>query len=182
MLYYTSTCERTQVRNALGAGSACPEARLIHMNEGKLAQNGVHLQDHEYKTVKLLLENGFDVELIPPSQIKGLRMPDIMMGGIPWEMKSPEGDGKKTIQNTMQNAAHQAGNIIIDLRRCKINEEKAIRGFEREFNLSKRVKRMKIITLEEKNLTFPRKRGSIIVQGVGLQWRYAVRHTIFFNN
>lgn len=49
------------------------------MGKGNLKQNGVHLQDHEYATVKLLLENGFDIELIPPSQIKNLKMPDMIL-------------------------------------------------------------------------------------------------------
>ena len=49
------------------------------MKKGTLKTNGVHLRDHEYATVKLLLENGYDVELVPPSQINGLRMPDIML-------------------------------------------------------------------------------------------------------
>ena len=60
------------------------------MKEGNLTQNRVHLKEHEYATVKTLLKNGYDVELIPPSEIKGLRMPDIMLQGIPWEMKSPQ--------------------------------------------------------------------------------------------
>lgn len=40
------------------------------MEKGKLKQNGVHLEEHEYNTVKYLLESGYDVELIPPSKIK----------------------------------------------------------------------------------------------------------------
>ena len=104
------------------------------MKKGILKTNGVHLEEHEYETVKLLLANGYDVELIPPSVIKGLRMPDLMLNSVPWEMKAPEGDGKKTAQNTMQKAAHQAGNVIIDLRRCKMPEEIAIKEFKHIFN------------------------------------------------
>ncbi len=115
------------------------------MKKGILKQNGVHLQDHEYATVKLLLEKGYDIELIPPSQIKNLRMPDIMMCELPWEMKAPEGKSKYTAQNIIQDAAKQAQNVIIDLRRCKLSEEKAISDFDREFNKSKHMKRMKII-------------------------------------
>ncbi|MCR5094833.1 MAG: hypothetical protein K6B72_12775 [Lachnospiraceae bacterium] len=124
------------------------------MENGNLKTNGVHLRDHEYATVKLLLENGYDVELIPPSQISGLRMPDIMLQGTPWEMKAPEGNGKKTVQNTMQNAAHQSGNVIIDLRRSKMSEDQALRDFEREFQKSKHIKRMKIIKKDSDILDF----------------------------
>ena len=111
------------------------------MEKGKLKQNGVHLQDHEYATVKLLLENGYDIELIPPSQIKNLRMPDIMMLSVPWEMKAPIGDGKNTIQNILQDAVGQSRNIVIDLRRCKLSEEQAISKINREFQVSKHIKR-----------------------------------------
>ncbi len=124
------------------------------MKKGILKTNGVHLQDHEYATVKLLLQNGFDVELIPPSQIKHLRMPDIMMNGIPWEIKSPEGKSKYTAQNVMQGAAGQSRNVIIDLRRCKLTEENAISDFTREFNISKHFKRMKIVTKSADILDF----------------------------
>ncbi|MBR1479024.1 MAG: hypothetical protein IJ608_13855 [Lachnospiraceae bacterium] len=126
----------------------------MEKGKGNLTQNGVHLKAHEYETVKILLENGFDVELIPVSEIKGLRMPDIMMQGIPWEMKSPQGDGKKTIKNTVQNASHQSESIIIDLRRCKIPEDKALKEIDRYFKLSRRLKRLKIITKDEKVLDF----------------------------
>ncbi|MBP5383392.1 MAG: hypothetical protein J6Y57_00290 [Lachnospiraceae bacterium] len=57
------------------------------MKKGKLTQNRVHLQSHEYITVKLFLEMGFDIELIPKSQITKYRQPDIMMGGVAWEIK-----------------------------------------------------------------------------------------------
>ncbi len=116
------------------------------MGKGHLKQNDVHLQDHEYTTVKLLIENGFDIELIPPSQIKNLKIPDMILQGVPWEMKSPVADGKYTIKNIVQNASHQSENILIDLRRCKISDEIAIKQIRHFFELSKRIRRVKIIT------------------------------------
>ena len=124
------------------------------MKKGTLIQNGVHLKEHEYQTVKLLLEQGYDIELIPTSKIPKLRMPDIMMLGKPWEMKSPQGDGKRTIMNTMQNAVHQSTNIIVDLRRCKIKDGQAIKELQRQFKLSKRIRHLIIITKEEKLLDY----------------------------
>ena len=115
------------------------------MDKGKLTQNGVHLADHEYKTVKTLLENGFDVELIPPSQIKGLHLPDITINGVPREIKSPEGKSKNTIKHNMQLAKEQSTNVIIDLARCGLPEEEAIKKIEQEFKLSKRLRQLKII-------------------------------------
>lgn len=124
------------------------------MAKGQLTQNKVHLKSHEYNTVKLLLEAGYDIELIPPSTIKGLRMPDIIMQGIAWEMKAPEGVGKYTMKNAIQNASHQAQNIIIDLRRLPSREQSAINELVRYFNLSRRLKRMKIICNDDKILDY----------------------------
>ena len=45
----------------------------------------------------------------------------------------------------MQGAAGQSRNVIIDLRRCKMQEEQAIKKFVQEFNKSKSIKRMKIV-------------------------------------
>ncbi len=116
------------------------------MENKSFKNNGVHLQEHEFKTVKILLSQGHNIELIPPSRIKGMRTPDMVMDGKMWEMKSPEGNSKRTIMNTIQNASHQAVNIIIDLQRCKLEESKALEEIKHHFSLSKRIRKIKIIT------------------------------------
>ena len=100
------------------------------------------------------LNLGYDVELIPPSRIKNLRMPDCIIIGVPWELKSPIGDGKYTIKNIIQSASHQSENIVIDLRRCKMQDEKAISDIRRFFDLSKRIRHIKVITKDEKMVDF----------------------------
>ena len=115
------------------------------MSKGILTQNGVHLKKHEYNTVKVLLEQGLDIELIPPSHIKGYKTPDIMMGGIPWEMKSPEGGSRTTIKHNISDALKQSRNVIIDLQRCHLEEDYAIKELEKEFKLSKRIRKLKIV-------------------------------------
>ena len=124
------------------------------MTKGKLTQNNVHLKEHEYQTVKLLIENGYDIELIPPSGIKGVRMPDIVMSGVAWELKSPEGSGKYTIKNAIQNASHQSQNVIIDLRRSPTKEQTSVKELEKYFQLSRRLKKMKIVCKDNKILDY----------------------------
>lgn len=124
------------------------------MKEGHLIQNGVHLHEHEFQTVKVLLDNGYDVELITPSLIEGVKTPDIMLQGVQWEMKSPSGKGRRTIQNIMQTASCQSANIIIDLQRSKLPEQAAIKDVERQFRYSKRIKRVKIITTSREILSY----------------------------
>ena len=122
------------------------------MGKGKLTQNGVHLEEHEYATVKIFLESGYDIELIPPVKIKNVHTPDFTMQGKAWEMKSPKGSGKTTISHTIKHAVTQSENIIIDLQRCKLDEGQAIRELEHHFKLSKRIRRMKIVTKDKKIL------------------------------
>ena len=119
------------------------------MEKGKIITNGVHLEDHEFDTVKLLRDQGLDIELIPQSQIKGLRRPDIVFQGISWEMKSPKGNGRNTIKHTIQNAGHQSSNIIVDLRRCRLSTDDAVKELEYYFKISKRIRRLKIIVDSE---------------------------------
>ena len=112
---------------------------------GTLKQNGVHLYEHEYFTIKTLLEHSHSIELVHPSNIEGLHLPDIYIDGIPWEIKAPEGNGKNTIKHSIQKALLQSPNIILDLRRCKLKQSDAIKEAEKNFRLSKRVHRMKLI-------------------------------------
>ena len=124
------------------------------MTAGILQTNGVHLEEHEFATVKLLLESGRNIELIPASQVKGMRTPDVSIDGVLWEIKSPTGNGKHTIKHTLQNATHQANNVIVDLRRCRLPQNQAVKELEQRFGLSKRIRHMKIITNEEEIIDF----------------------------
>lgn len=124
------------------------------MEKGTLKTNGVHFEKHEYATVKLLLIHGHNIELIPSSQVKGMRTPDISISGVLWEIKAPTGNSRNTMKHTLQKAAHQSNNVIVDLRRCTMPQNNAIKELEHHFNLSRRLRRMKIITIDEKIIDF----------------------------
>ncbi|MBO7699073.1 hypothetical protein J6S39_00065 [Candidatus Saccharibacteria bacterium] len=121
---------------------------------GKIIPNGVVLQTHENAAVVLLTEQGLDVELIPRSNIKGIHTPDFKANGTTWELKSPVGEGKYLIPNTIQKAVKQSSNVVIDLRRTKRHQAKCIRELKREFEKSKSLKRLKVITKNNKILDF----------------------------
>lgn len=125
-------------------------------NSGKIIPNGVLLKEHEMKTVLFLTEMGYDIEFIPKSDEEGHHTPDILIDGIKWEMKSPTGDSKYTMQNNLQEALKQSCYIILDLRRAKRKEEKCLREIEKEFTFSKRIKAIKVITKGRKLLDFSR--------------------------
>lgn len=116
------------------------------MKKGKIIPNGVVLEKHEYQTVLYFTELGIDVELVPKSNNQGEHSPDIRMNRLFWEMKAPKGEGGSLMKNTLQKAARQSENVIIDLRRAKRHQAKCLSEIKREFNNSKRLKRIKIVT------------------------------------
>ena len=122
--------------------------------KGKIKPNGVVLEAHELATVVFFTELGHDIELIPKSNVEGLHLPDIVMDGLKWEIKAPKGDGRWVIMNTLQSAARQSDNVIIDLRRIKLSQEKCLLSLNREFEHSKKIKRMLVITKARKLLEF----------------------------
>ena len=123
-------------------------------NKGKIIPNGVVLKTHESATVVFLTEQGYDIELIPKINIQGVHTPDIRIGNLKWEMKSPVGEGNSLMKNTIQKALKQSQNIIIDLRRTKRHQTKCLRELENQFKKSKSIKHLKIITKGGKILDF----------------------------
>ena len=123
-------------------------------NKGKIIPNGVVLKNHENATAVFLTELGFDIELVPTSNIKGIHTPDIKMDGLEWEMKAPLGEGKYLMSNTIQRAVKQSPNVIIDLRHTKRNQTKCIRELRKEFEKSGSLKHLKIIMKNRKTLDF----------------------------
>ena len=116
------------------------------MKTGKITPYGVVLETHEYKTITLFTELGIDIELIPKSEIPGVHTADIRMQGLEWEIKSPKGNGRWLIENTLRRAVKQSCNIILDLRRIKIPMQKCLVEINKQFQISKGIKNLKVIT------------------------------------
>lgn len=80
-------------------------------------------------------------------------MPDVSIKGINWEIKSPVGVSANNIQKNMREASAQAENIVIDLRRSKLHQIRAL-GYVKQFtNRYKKLKRVLVITKSKQVLT-----------------------------
>jgi len=84
-----------------------------------------------------------DVEFIVRNNYKS---PDINIGGVLWEIKSPTGTGKRNIERQLQLAMKQSENIIFDARRSKIHIVKIRNKLIYQANLTKRLKNLFLIT------------------------------------
>lgn len=124
------------------------------MKKGKIIPNGVLLEKHENETVLYFTKLGYEIELIPPSNCLGNKTPDFLMDGVAWEMKSPQGKGKSSLEHTFKKAKKQSENIIIDLQRSKMNEQDAIEEIIKRFQQTKSCKKLKIITKNRELLEF----------------------------
>jgi len=82
-------------------------------------------QDHEIKAALIVANVYFksDVTFLRPSTYS---TPDIKVNGEKWEIKSPLGNGKKTIENNLRAARKQSKNLIIDFSRIKLHQTKAV--------------------------------------------------------
>ena len=73
----------------------------------------------------LIVANHFktDTVFLRPGPMK---TPDLLINKEIWELKSPKGNSKNTMRNNIKGARKQSTNIVVDLRRCKMNKQKAI--------------------------------------------------------
>ena len=79
--------------------------------------------------------------------------PDVSIRGVSWEIKSPVGDSANNIQKNMREASAQSENVVIDLRRSKLHQTRAL-GYIRQFtDRYKTLKRVLVITKSKQILT-----------------------------
>lgn len=108
-------------------------------------------KEHELSAA-ILIANYFksDIVFLRPSC---QRTPDLNIKGTKWELKSPLGDGKNTIKNNLHNARKQSTNIILDLRRIKMNQAKALSNINYYFSSHRsQIRRLLVITKSEEIL------------------------------
>lgn len=122
--------------------------------KGKIIPNGVIPEHHELSTIVYFTNLGEEVELIPPAAMYGMKTPDFMMAGLAWEMKSPAGTSRTTIEHVFRRAAHQSQNIVMDLRRTEIPDRQALKVLQQRLEQSHWVKRIKVITKDGRLLDF----------------------------
>ncbi len=90
-------------------------------------------KNHEFAAAIIIAEHlKSDVIFVRSANF---RTPDFDVKGIKWELKSPMGSSARTIENNMRAARKQSKNIIIDLSRIKLHQQRSISRIQ--FFLSK---------------------------------------------
>ena len=104
-------------------------------------------KNEEYIAGILAFHYRTDVVFIVPVNDFKRKSPDILMNGVTWEMKSPIGDSKYTIQEQFKRASKQAKNIVLDTQRTKLQYERIETSVKLE--MSKRHSIRKVILIDK---------------------------------
>lgn len=117
-------------------------------------EDGAVPKDHEIQTVLFLIKNGKTPKFLAERKVNHAKTPDIEMDDLEWEMKSPVGTGRENLEHAFKAAVKQSENIIFDLRRSKIPEQKSLAKLQRELALSRKAKRLYVATKKGELLYF----------------------------
>lgn len=79
--------------------------------------------------------------------------PDVSINGNEWEIKSPVGSSANNIRKNMREAGNQSSMIVIDLRRSKLHQTRAVGYINQYMTTSKKLKRVIVITKSKRVLT-----------------------------
>lgn len=116
---------------------------------GNIDFNQVQPEVHEYAAYLVLAKSGKNLKLLPPSAKFKVHSADFEMDGLIWELKCPQGKGKYVIRDTLRQASKQSNNIVVDLRRCKLSQNRAISQINKYFLIEKKLHRVIVITKEQ---------------------------------
>jgi len=114
--------------------------------------------ESEIQVVDILVENKIPkkhVLFLKPNRYKGSKTPDIKIDhDLCWEIKTPRKVGKYTLDHAERDGLHQSVNLIFDLRLLKNIGAKAKVRLEKDFSMTKKWKKLIIISKDKKVLTY----------------------------
>lgn len=116
---------------------------------GELRDPDEHLSENEHRTAAWLAELGHVVEAV---QRGPRRTPDILVDGVPVEMKHPTGrkgrpgPTSQTIMNRLrESGGAQSVDVLVDVRGRRIQESEVRRTFLRAFSAFRWLRSLRIV-------------------------------------
>lgn len=112
---------------------------------------GIHPAPLPYEiSAAIILADFFQTDIHLNPRNANIKTADFIINGTAWELKSPTGNSKRTIQNNLRKADHQSPNIILDLRRCKMPTAQAISRANFELSQANAIKKLILIVHNKK--------------------------------
>lgn len=100
--------------------------------------------------VAQIISEYFDSDITFIKRHNNTKTADIRFKNMAWEIKSPLGNGKRTMQNNLRSANSQSPNIIISLTQCKMHSNQAISRIKYELSKANTVKHLIVIKKDKK--------------------------------
>jgi len=116
----------------------------------------VYVTAYEQLAVDYLRRAGYGVEFIPVSRNLYQRTPDILLNGIAWEIKTPLGNGSRTIENSIRSSKHQSPRLVLDIRFTKRIESQCIKEAKSRFRKVKKLEQLLLIRKNDTHLLLRR--------------------------
>lgn len=105
----------------------------------------------EYETsAAIIIAEYFENDVVFIKRTSNSKTADFRIKGVVWELKSPIGNSKRTIQNNLRRADQQSANIIIDLRRCKMHSSQAMNRIKFELSRANKISHLLVIQKNKK--------------------------------
>lgn len=116
--------------------------------DGKIViPNGLKPWPHEMRCARSLSAAGRNIEFVRPISGDRVRSADLVMGGVLWEVKSPETTTVKSLQRILRRACRQSPNIILDTARMtRLSDSAVERELRRLKPLIKSIRRLILVT------------------------------------
>lgn len=99
---------------------------------------------HEMFAARAMVDY-FSTNVIFQKRYDTTKSADFKINNTVWEVKSPIGDSKRTMQNNLRIADGQSQNIIINLVRCKMKTERALSRLQYELGKANNIKRLLVV-------------------------------------
>lgn len=114
---------------------------MVKMQNKIIIPSGLNIWSHELRTAQALVKSGFTVEFIENSPRHQHKSPDIILGGLKWEIKSPKTDKLSAIERNLKRASKQSENIVIDSQRMsKLHDNTIQRKLTEKLKTQKAIK------------------------------------------
>ena len=106
------------------------------------------IESHEIEAAWILARHyNVIVEFLKPIDGYKVKTADFVMDGIIWELKSPIGKSKNTIEHTLRRAGKQSRFLVFDGRRAQLSDEFMVQKIH--YELSKRRSIKKVIFINK---------------------------------
>ena len=115
-------------------------------------EDGASPEPHEIQTALFLKKHGKDIKFLAPQNRDHIKTPDIAMDGLKWEIKAPISNGSRVVEHALRSATRQSPNVIIDLRRGKMPDTRALRQISHEAKKRKTTLRKLLIITKAQNI------------------------------